>query len=153
MATSAEKLSRSNSLQAQGTKFVITGVISAIVDAGLTWLLQLGLGLLDKDGARTVGFIFGTLVAYLLNRRWTFNAKASKRRLAAVAATYALTYLVNMVIYRRAFNFFDEDLAWSSTLALVVAYVLAQGTATIINFFVQRWVIFRRTRKSFVVED
>ena len=153
MVTSAEKLSRSNSLQAQGTKFVITGVISAIVDAGLTWLLQLGLGLLDKDGARTVGFIFGTLVAYLLNRRWTFNAKASKRRLVAVAATYALTYLVNMVIYRRAFNFFDEDLAWSSTLALVVAYVLAQGTATIINFFVQRWVIFRRTRKSFVVED
>ena len=70
-----------------------------------------------------------------------------------MAATYALTYLVNMVIYRRAFNFFDEDLAWSSTLALVVAYVLAQGTATIINFFVQRWVIFRRTRKSFVVED
>lgn len=152
MDSAADRLSRSNSLQAQGTKFAITGGISAIIDVGLTWLLQIGLDLLGDTSARTVGFIVGTLTAYLLNRRWTFNAKASTRRFLAVAATYALTYAVNIALYKWCFEFLDNDLAWPSSWALVVAYVIAQGTATLINFCVQRWVIFRSTRKNFVVD-
>ncbi len=153
MSNAAQRLSHSNSLQAQGFKFAITGVTAAVIDAGLTWIFQIGLDLLGDVAARTVGFIFGTLTAYLLNRRWTFNAKASKRRLAAVVATYALTYAVNIILYRWAFPFFDHDLEWPSSWALVVAFVIAQGTATLINFFVQRWFIFRSTRKSFVVDN
>lgn len=145
----AERLSRSNSLQAQGTKFAITGAIAALIDVSLTWLFQIGLGVLGDVASRTVGFAVGTLVAYLLNRRWTFNAGASKRRFAAVFATYAMTYAVNIVLYRWAFPFFDHTLDWPSSWALAVAFVIAQGTATLINFFVQRWVIFRSTRKSF----
>lgn len=99
--------------------------------------------------SRTVGFAVGTLVAYLLNRRWTFNARASKRRFVAVFATYAMTYAINILLYRWAFPFFDHTLDWPSSWALAVAFVIAQGTATLINFFVQRWLIFRSTRKSF----
>ena len=94
-----------------------------------------------------MGFFFGTLTAYLLNRRWTFRAQPSKRRFAMVALTYALTYAVNIVIYRWAFPFFDHTLDWRSTYALVAAFILAQGTATVINFFVQRWLIFRNAPK------
>lgn len=70
-----------------------------------------------------------------------------------MVGTYALTYAVNIILYRWAFPFFDHDLEWPSSWALVVAFVIAQGTATLINFFVQRWVIFRSTRKSFVVDN
>lgn len=152
MPNHAERLSRSNSLQAQGTKFAITGAISAVIDVGITWLFQIGLDLFGGVTSRTLGFVAGTLVAYLLNRRWTFNANASKRRFAAVIATYAMTYAINIVLYRRAFPFFDHDLDWPSSWALAMAFVIAQGTATLINFFVQRWVIFRSTRKSFQVD-
>ena len=139
----AARLAKSNSLRGQSTKFAITGGISAVIDAGLTWIFQIALALLGNIEARSVGFFFGTLTAYLLNRRWTFRAQPSKRRFAMVALTYALTYAVNIVIYRWAFPFFDHTLDWRSTYALVAAFILAQGTATVINFFVQRWLIFR----------
>ena len=151
MAGRAERLSRSNSLHAQGAKFAITGAIAALIDVSLTWLFQIGLGVFGDVGSRTIGFAVGTFVAYLLNRRWTFNARASKRRFVAVLATYAMTYAVNILLYRWAFPFFDHNLDWPSSWALAVAFVIAQGTATLINFFVQRWVIFRSTRKSFEV--
>ena len=144
-----ERLSRSNSLQAQGTKFAITGAIAALIDVSLTWLFQIGLGLFGDVASRTIGFAAGTFAAYLLNRRWTFNARASKRRFVAVFATYAMTYAINILLYRWAFPFFDHTLDWPSSWALAVAFVIAQGTATLINFFVQRWLIFRSTRKSF----
>ncbi|PQM74123.1 GtrA family protein [Corynebacterium sp. J010B-136] len=143
----AARLAKSNSLRGQSTKFAITGGISAVIDAGLTWIFQIALALLGNIEARSVGFFFGTLTAYLLNRRWTFRAQPSKRRFAMVALTYALTYAVNIVIYRWAFPFFDHTLDWRSTYALVVAFILAQGTATVINFFVQRWLIFRNAPK------
>ncbi len=151
MVGRAERLSRSTSLHAQGAKFAITGAIAALIDVSLTWLFQIGLGVFGDVGSRTVGFAVGTFVAYLLNRRWTFNARASKRRFAAVFATYAMTYAINILLYRWAFPFFDHNLEWPSSWALAVAFVIAQGTATLINFFVQRWVIFRSTRKSFEV--
>ena len=143
----AERLAKSNSLRGQSTKFAITGGISAVIDAGLTWIFQIALALLGNIEARSVGFFFGTLTAYLLNSRWTFRAQPSKRRFAMVALTYALTYAVNIVIYRWAFPFFDHSLDWRSTYALVAAFILAQGTATVINFFVQRWLIFRNAPK------
>ena len=143
----AERLAKSNSLRGQSTKFAITGGISAVIDAGLTWIFQIALALLGNIEARSVGFFFGTLTAYLLNRRWTFRAQPSKRRFAMVALTYALTYAVNIVIYRWAVPFFDHTLDWRSTYALVAAFILAQGTATVINFFVQRWLIFRNAPK------
>ncbi|MDK8764410.1 GtrA family protein [Corynebacterium sp. MSK218] len=152
MPTRAERLSQSNSLHAQGAKFAITGAIAAVIDVSITWLFQIGLDLFGDVTSRTLGFAAGTLVAYLLNRRWTFNANASKRRFAAVIATYAMTYAINILLYRWAFPFFDHNLEWPSSWALAVAFVIAQGTATIINFLVQRWVIFRSTRKSFEVE-
>lgn len=152
MPTRAERLSQSNSLHAQGAKFAITGAIAAVIDVSITWLFQIGLDLFGDVTSRTLGFAAGTLVAYVLNRRWTFNANASKRRFAAVIATYAMTYAINILLYRWAFPFFDHTLDWPSSWALAVAFVIAQGTATIINFLVQRWVIFRSTRKSFEVD-
>src|SRR5699024_8678056 len=143
----AERLAKSNSLSGQSTKFAITGGISAVIDVGLTWILQIALALLGNIEARSVGFFFGTFTAYLLNRRWTFRAQPSKRRFAMVALTYAITYAVNIVIYRWAFPFFDHTLDWRSTYALVAAYILAQGTASVINFFVQRWWILRNAPK------
>lgn len=150
LGKAADRLSRSNSLKAQSTKFAMTAVIAAAVDGTLMWVLQLGLGVLGQDGSRAVGFVAGTLMAYLLNRRWTFNAQASKRRFVAVFATYAVTFAVNMLLYRRLFDLFNDHI--NATLALVCAFAIAQGSATLVNFYVQRWVIFRRTKKSFVLD-
>lgn len=128
-------------LSVQGMKFIISGGISAIPDLGLTFILQTFFGV-GPVLARTVGFIVGTLTAYFINRRWTFNAEPSTRRLLAVALLYALTWGVNVGLHRLGYNLFSE---WGMAdgWAIVCAYVIAQGVATVVNFMVQRTLIFR----------
>ena len=140
----AQRASRSISLRAQSAKFAVTGALAALIDVSLTWLLQIGFGLLSADPARAVGFIIGTWTAYLLNRRWTFQAEATAVRFAGVLATYGVTFVVNMVAYKVLFELFAVHWEWNSTLSLVVAFAISQGTATVVNFAVQRWIIFRK---------
>ncbi|APT85908.1 MULTISPECIES: GtrA family protein [Corynebacterium] len=152
LARVAGRLGRSHSLQAHGLKFALIGALCALIDGGLTWTLQLGLEVLDKTQARAVGFVAGTCTAYWLNRRWTFNARGSTRRFLAVAATYALTFGINMLLYDVVFDHLTHQ-RWDPNLGLALAFAVAQLTATLVNFFIQRWVIFRSTRKSFEVTD
>ncbi|MBC3186629.1 GtrA family protein [Corynebacterium sp. zg-331] len=122
-------------------RFLISGGISAVVDLGLTWVCNVVVGM-GVPLSRTIGFIFGTLVAYMINRRWTFRAEPSWRRFLSVMGLYTITYGVNVGGQTLGQGFF-QDWGWNHTLALVAAFVLSQGTATVINFVMQRAFIFR----------
>ncbi|MGA9871603.1 MAG: GtrA family protein [Rhodococcus sp. (in: high G+C Gram-positive bacteria)] len=124
-------------LKTQIVRFLATGVLSAIFDFSITIALQYGLDL-QLSLAKAVGFVVGTTVAYLINRRWTFNAAPSRSRFVAVVVLYLATFGVQNALYTFFGHLWAETILYSG-----LAFVIAQGTATVINFVVQRAVIFR----------
>ena len=124
-------------LKTQILRFVATGVLSAVVDFSITIALQYGLDV-QLSIAKAVGFLFGTTVAYLINRRWTFKAEPSRARFIAVVVLYAATFGVQNVLYTLFGHIWPETILYSA-----LSFVIAQGIATVLNFVVQRVVIFK----------
>ncbi|WP_268876442.1 GtrA family protein [Corynebacterium yudongzhengii] len=128
----------------QAARFTTAGIAAAVIDLVVTWVLQVAFEVLGTVGARTVGWVLGTLFAYYLNRRWTFSARGSKRTFSATMLVYVLTYAVNITLYRLLFPVLDEQLELNVNVSLLVAFIVAQAVVTVLNFVVQRWLIFRR---------
>lgn len=133
-------------LRTQLVRFIITGVLSAIVDYGLLVLLMaVGLGYVP---AKVLSFIAGTTTAYLINRRWTFVSDGSRRKFAAVMGLYALTFVLQVGIFTVLYPWLisvgaDAEFMPKMNWAQLIGFVAAQGTATAVNFVVQRMVIFK----------
>ncbi|MCS4535544.1 GtrA family protein [Corynebacterium sp. HS2168-gen11] len=132
-------------LRTQLTRFIAVGIVAAIVDLGSTLLFDYGLGV-DRTLAKVFGWVLGTITAYVLNSKWTFNSKVSARSSLAVAVLYVSTLAVQTYLYRvleaplsSIFNEFMTDLG---------AFVIAQGVATVTNFIMQRAFIFKDDKSA-----
>ena len=90
-------------------------------------------------GAKALGFVAGTTTAYLINRRWTFQSGSGGAQLASVMALYGITFVVQV-----GMNALMLALLPPMRGEIAAAFVVAQGTAIVINFVVQRTVIFRQ---------
>ena len=127
-------------LRDQLVRFVLTGGLSAIVDFGLLVILMwFGLG---HRPAKALSFLAGTTTAYLINRRWTFRASPSARRFFAVVTLYGLTFGLQVGLFSVLFEWLT-DAGIRRLVVQFIAFLIAQGVATTVNFLVQRFVIFK----------
>ena len=131
---------RRTSLATQLFRFVFVGVFTAAIDYGLTLLLtHFGL---HRSAAKAIGWVFGTIAAYVANARWTFGAQVSGRTAGAVAALYASTFAVQNFLYW-VLNEPLISMGFEGAVKDTLAVVIAQGVATVTNFAIQRIFIFK----------
>lgn len=125
-------------LAAQLGRFVAVGALSALVDfGGYHALLALGTYV---HLAKAISFILGTTTAYLLNRRFTFTAtKGGSARFAGFVLLYGTTFVINIGV-----NAVMLAVLPQMPFRTSLAWVIAQGCATAINFVMLRTVVFRR---------
>lgn len=139
-------MASSSTLKQQLIPFLVIGVGCAVIDFGITHSLIEFMGV-QRDLAKAVGWVFGTLAAYVLNSKFSFDAKINAKKAGAVFVLYAVTFAVQMVLWRVT----DSPL---TNLGLVnpwknlVSFVIAQGVATVTNFELQRHLIFREAKKT-----
>lgn len=130
----------------QFVRFVVFGTLSAGVDFGVYQLfLHVGTW---PDLAKAISFIFGTITAYVLNRRWTFDSAGGAAPAARFAMLYTVTFFVNVGVNALGLHALAGH-GWTVS----VAWVIAQGTATVINFVMLRTVVFRDTARVPAVPD
>jgi putative flippase GtrA len=125
-------------LVTQLARFVLIGGFCALVDYGVyQGLLSLGLWV---HAAKAISFIAGTTTAFFLNRRFTFAAgnTGGAGQLGGFVLLYTVTFFVNV-----GANALMLHLLPDSGLRITVAWVIAQGLATAINFVMLRTVVFR----------
>ncbi|QGF22504.1 GtrA family protein [Raineyella fluvialis] len=127
----------------QAIRYFGTGVMSAVVDFGLLLILMaVGVG---YTPAKAASFIVGTITAYSLNRRFTFKAQPSRRRFILTMLTYVVTFALQVGIFAKLFPLIAQE--HLPRLAVqTISFVFGQGAATVANFSMQRWLIFRPTQ-------
>ena len=119
-------------------RFVLIGGFCALVDFGVyQLLLHLGLWV---HLAKAISFIAGTTTAYFLNRRFTFTGASTGTgtQVGGFAVLYTTTFFVNVGVNALVLTLLPEF-----TLEYAVAWAVAQGLATAINFVMLRTVVFK----------
>lgn len=123
----------------QLTRFVMVGGFCALVDSGAYWLL-LHAGTWVHL-AKALSFIAGTTTAYFLNKRFTFAGATDRgaSQAGGFALLYTVTFFVNV-----GTNALMLELLPTMRWEYAIAWVVAQGVGTTINFVMLRTVVFRR---------
>jgi putative flippase GtrA len=123
------------STRRQVLRFAVSGVLATASDAAVYAALTHTVLPGQHDPAKACSFVVGTGVAYALARFWTF-ADAPQRRGQSVGflALYATAFLVNVGANHAGLGL---------GLPAPVAFVVATGFSTVLNFVGQKFVLFR----------
>lgn len=116
--------------------FSFIGIVGAFVDYGTrSVLLWAGLpGFL----ARACSYIAGSTVAYYLNSFYTFDGDRSAEEKKRAGFVYLVCFIAAVTVdagLRKAFPEIPNILFWS--------WFVSQGVATVLNFTLQNFWVFR----------
>ncbi|WP_257159495.1 GtrA family protein [Corynebacterium cystitidis] len=131
-----------NSAIVQLVRFTAVGILTALIDWSLTMLFTHVVGW-DRQVAKAIGWVFGTLAAYLLNSKFTFKSAVSARKALAVFVLYASTFAIQQLMYWVT-NAPLIAIGFEGGVKDTISFVIAQGVATITNFVLQRVLIFKK---------
>ncbi len=115
-------------------RFLIAGFSAVATDLFLYYML---FSIWGHAASKAASFISGSIVAYLLNKYWTFEQeKKSYWEMVKFTILYALTLGANVSVNKMSLVIFPEEVFF--------AFLAATGTSTVLNFIGQKWWVFKK---------
>lgn len=92
---------------------------------------------LPTMAAKAASYLAGVAVGFVLNKRWTFeSARRSGPEAAAYLALYGVTLAINVVTNGAVLSYLGAG-------ARLIAFLVATGLTTVLNYLGMRLVAFR----------
>jgi len=121
-------------LRARFGRFLLVGIICALLDTSLVWLLdraQIFYGV-----AITAGFLAGLVLNYVLHARFTFSvAQMGVAQLARFLVVVGLNYGITLLVVYLLYGIFSAD--------LVAAKIVALPLVAVNGYWLSRVWVFR----------
>ena len=115
-------------------KFLVGGG-SAVVTDFIAYKLLMNFGM-DRNSAKTISFICGSIVGFIINKYWTFKSpKFQIKEILKYAVLYIVTAFINSQVNKYTLLLFGSEM---------FAFLCATGVSTILNFLGQKFLIFTR---------
>lgn len=121
-----------NKLKKELKRFLIAGSSAVGTDFVAYFAM---LNFLYHDIAKILSFIMGTIVAFVVNKYWTFERyEKNYKQIFQFTILYSITLFVNVMVNRLILDFAEFTF---------LAFLIATGASTILNFVGQKWWVFK----------
>ena len=120
-----------NQIKRELNKFLYAGLAAVGTDLLVYYLL---LNLLSTEVSKGISFIMGSVVAFIINKYWTFNKpEKSYKEMIQFGILYSTTLALNVMTNKIVLDYTD---------IVLVSFMVATGISTILNFVGQKWWVF-----------
>jgi len=93
------------------------------------------LNFMPHDISKAVSFLLGTVVAFVINKYWTFEKhEKSYKEMLKFGILYSLTLGTNVMTNKMILEY---------TSLVFLAFLVATGVSTVLNFIGQKWWVFK----------
>lgn len=122
-----------SNLKKQIPRFIVAGCSAVGTDALVYAVL---LNFISHSLAKAISFLSGTIVAFIINKYWTFEKPVrSHSEVYKFILLYSTTLLVNVGVNQLLLIILPE--------LVVFAFLAATGTSMVLNFIGQKWWVFK----------
>ena len=113
-------------------RFLVAGISAVGTDLVTYYIL---LNFLSNDVAKTISFLLGTVVAFVINKYWTFEKhEKSYKEMMKFGILYSLTLGANVM---------TNNIVLEYTSLIFLAFLVATGVSTVLNFIGQKFWVFK----------
>lgn len=115
-------------------RFLVAG-LSAVGTDLATYYILLNFFNIDVDIAKAISFLLGTVVAFIINKYWTFEKhEKSYGEIVRFVFLYSVTLGANVL---------TNKIILDISNVVIIAFLIATGISTVLNFIGQKWWVFR----------
>ncbi len=124
-------------------RYLIAGASAVSADLITYWLL---LPAINPSPAKAFSFVAGTIVAYTLQKFWTFKQKEhSWPEVTKFISLYSSSLLINVAVNRVSIYLIETYIPQLQPMRFQLSWLMATGTSTVMNYVGQKFWVFKRS--------